>query len=43
MVGGIGFILAGLLVIQSLVVAFPAFVIGILFLIGWFEKNKIKK
>lgn len=53
-VGGVGFILAGLLYIiilmrnpfewymifWSLQIAGPAFLIGILFLIGWFKKKK---
>jgi hypothetical protein len=55
-VGGIAFILAGLLYIVvlmmnpfewymlswSLIIAGPAFLIGILFLIGWFKKKEIK-
>jgi len=55
-VGGIAFILAGLLYIivlmmnpfewymlsWSLIIAGPAFLIGILFLIGWFKKKEIK-
>lgn len=55
-VGGIVFILAGLLYIVvlmmnpfewymlswSLIIAGPAFLIGILFLIGWFKKKEIK-
>jgi len=58
-VGGIAFILAGILYIAiiminalrnpfeiymlsySLIIAGPAFIIGILFLIGWFKKRKM--
>ncbi|MFA6918013.1 MAG: hypothetical protein WC285_04275 [Candidatus Gracilibacteria bacterium] len=57
-VGGIVFILAGLLyigslaagkfsdpslgwgIIQSLIISGPAFLVGILFLVGWFKKKK---
>lgn len=56
-VGGIAFILAGLLyiawlmrkpfqwymIIWSLQIAGPAFLIGILFLIGWSKKKKIMR
>jgi signal transduction histidine kinase len=56
-VGGIAFILAGLLYIillmmnpfewymlsWSLIIAGPAFLIGILFTVGWFKKKKITR
>lgn len=57
-VGGIAFILAGLLYISwllitrkpewymlswSLIIAGPAFFIGVLFLINWFKKKKVSK
>ncbi len=56
-VGGIAFILAGLLYIASLLmkgfeiymllwvlqIAGPAFLVGILFLVGWKQKRKTKK
>lgn len=44
-VGGVAFILAGLLFIlifQALQISWPAFLIGILFIIGWFKKIKNK-
>jgi len=45
LVGGIGFLLAGLFFIKSFgvlafVVAIPAFLIGILFIINWLKKRK---
>lgn len=62
LVGGVGFILAGILYILalligglrsnqfqwymlswSLTIAGPAFLVGILFLINWFQKKKKKK
>jgi hypothetical protein len=37
-VGGVVFILAGIVLFQSLILAGPAFLIGILFLVNWFKK-----